>query len=217
MAVLTEKLGPGSCIIQEGEHYYSRDVVTVNAGDGVTYPANTVLGQISLGAISAAAKAGGNAANTGAITIDATTPILAGAQAGVYTVRCVAVASNGGTFRVEDPNGYVLGDVLVGATFADQVKFSIADGSQDFVLGEGFDITIAAGTGKYVIWNAANVDGSQVVAGILIYPVTGEEEAAVLRRHSQVKAPALNWFTGATTNNKNAGIAGLAKLGIIAR
>jgi len=217
MTVLTEKLGPGSCIIQEGEHFYSRDVVTVNAGVGVTYPANTVLGRIALGSISAAAKSGGNAANTGALTLDETTPILAGAQLGVYRVRCVAVASNGGTFRVEDPNGYVLGDVAVGATFSDQIKFSIADGSQDFILGEGFDITVGAGSGKYVIWNPANLDGSQVVAAILVYPVTGEQEATVLRRHAQVKSPALNWFTGATDNNKLAGIAGLAALGIIAR
>lgn len=217
MTVLIEKLGPGSCIIQEGEHLYSRDVVTVNAGVGVTYPANTVLGKIALGSISAAAKSGGNAANTGVLTLDATTPILAGAQLGVYRVRCVAVASNGGTFRVEDPNGYVLGDVAVGATFSDQIKFSIADGSQDFILGEGFDITVAAGSGKYVIWNPANLDGSQVVAAILVYPVTGEQEATVLRRYAQVKSPALNWFTGATDNNKLAGIAGLAALGIIAR
>lgn len=217
MTVLTEKLGPGSCIIQEGDHFYSRDVVVVNAGDGVTYPANTVLGKITLGAISSAAKSGGNAANTGALTLDAATPILAGAQAGVYTVRCVAVASNSGTFRVEDPNGYVLGDVAVGATFSDQIKFSIADGSQDFILGEGFDITIAAGAGKYVIWNPANLDGSQAPAAILIYPVTGEEEATVIRRHAQVKSLALNWFAGATDNNKAAGIAGLATLGVIAR
>ena len=217
MTVLTEKLGPGSCIIQEGEHYYSRDVVTVNAGVGVTYPANTVLGKITVGAVSAAAKSGGNAADTGVLTLDATTPALANAKVGVYTVRCITAASNSGVFRVEDPNGLVLGDVAVGSTFSDGVKFSIADGTQDFVVGEGFDITVAAGPGKYVIWNPANLDGSHVVAAILIYPVTGEEEATVLRRHAQVKAPALNWFTGATSGNKSTGIAGLAALGIIAR
>ncbi len=120
MTVLTEKLGPGSCIIQEGDHYYSRDVGVVSAGAGVTYPANTVLGKVTA-------------------------------------------------------------------------------------------------TGKYVVWNPANADGSETVAAILIYPVTGEEEAALLRRHAQVKIPALNWFTGATAGNKTTGIAGLAALGIIAR
>lgn len=120
MAVLTEALGPGSCIIQEGDHYYSRDVGVVNAGAGVTLPANTVLGRITA-------------------------------------------------------------------------------------------------TGKYVVWNPANADGSQTVAGVLIYPVIGEQEATILRRHAQVKSLALNWFTGATSGNKTTGIAGLATLGIIAR
>lgn len=120
MTVLTEKLGPGSCIIQEGADYYSRDVGVVSAGAGVTYPPNTVLGKVTA-------------------------------------------------------------------------------------------------TGKFVEWNPSNTDGSQTVAAILIYPVTGEEEAALLRRHAQVKIPALNWFTGATAGNKTTGIAGLAALGIIAR
>ncbi|MGV1823262.1 head decoration protein [Agrobacterium vitis] len=120
MTVLTEKLGPGSCIIQEGDHFYSRDVVVVAPGVGVTYPANTVLGKITA-------------------------------------------------------------------------------------------------SGKYAIYNPANSDGSQTVAAILIYPVTGEDEATVLRRHCQVKAPILNWFSGATDNQKTAGITALAALGIIAR
>ena len=92
----------------------------------------------------AAAKSGGNATNTGALTLDATTPILAGAKVGVYMVRCIAAASNSGTFRVSDPDGFVLGDVAVGATFANDIKFAIADGTQDFIVGEGFDITISS-------------------------------------------------------------------------
>ncbi|TRL35501.1 head decoration protein [Rhizobium straminoryzae] len=120
MTVLTQKLGPGSCIISEAADYYSRDVVVVSAGAGITLPPNTVLGRI-------------------------------------------------------------------------------------------------AASGKYVPWNPAANDGSQTVAAILIYPVTGEQEATVLRRVAQVKTPALNWFSGATLANKAAGIAGLATLGIIAR
>lgn len=120
MTVLNETLGPGSCIIQEGDHYYSRDVATVAAGAGVTLPANTVLGKITAG-------------------------------------------------------------------------------------------------GNYTIYNPAAVDGSETVAGILIYPVTGTAEATILRRHAQVKSLALNWFSGATAGQKTTGIAGLAALGIIAR
>ena len=91
-----------------------------------------------------AAKTGGNAADTGALTLNATTPVLAGAKVGVYTVRCITAASNGGTFRVSDPDGYVLGDVAVAATFANDIKFAIADSTQDFIVGEGFDITVSS-------------------------------------------------------------------------
>lgn len=119
MTVLTEKAGAGSCIIQEGDHYYSRDVVTVEAGaEGL--PANTVLGKKTVG----------------------------------------------GNYKIYDPTA--------------------ADGSED-------------------------------VAAILIYPAVGTVEATILSRHAQVKSAALEWFTGATTNQKNTGIAELAALGIIAR
>ena len=134
---------------------------------GAALVRGTLLGRVTLGAATKAAKTGGNAANTGDLTLDGTTPILAGAMVGVYTVRCVAAASNSGTFRVTAPNGYVLGDVAVGATFANQVKFSIADGSQDFIVGEGFDITIAAGGGGVKKSVAAAVDGSAVPVAIL--------------------------------------------------
>ena len=118
-------------------------VGTLIRGSG-TVARGTVLGKITIGAATAAAKSGGNAANTGALTMDATTPILAGAKVGIYTARCIAAATNGGTFRVTDPEGFVLGDVAVGATFANDIKFAIADGTQDFIVGEGFDITISS-------------------------------------------------------------------------
>ncbi len=127
---------------------------------GVILVLGTLLGKILLGAAASAAKTGGNTGN-GTLTLDVTTPILARAKAGIYSVRCIAAAANGGTFRVTDPEGYVLGDVSVGSTFANQIKFAIADGVVDFIVGDGFDITIAAGSGKYKAYNANNVDGSQ--------------------------------------------------------
>lgn len=143
-------------------------VVTLPAGSG-TVVRGTVLGKITIGAATVAAKAGGNAANTGLLTLDAVTPVLAGAKVGIYAVRCIAVAANSGTFRVTDPEGFVLGDVAVGETFANDIKFAIADGTQDFILGEGFDITVAAGSVKHVIVNSANIDGSAVADCILAY------------------------------------------------
>lgn len=90
-----------------------------------------------------AIKPGGNTGN-GTLTMDATTNTLVGVQVGVYTVRLTTAAVNGGTFTVTDPAGTVLGTVVVGATFSNQIKFSTSDGAADFVVGDGFNITVNA-------------------------------------------------------------------------
>lgn len=134
--------------MEDVKNVVSRTVKTAVLPFGAPACRNGTAGQVrpafaATKTAAAAAKAGGNAANTGAITMDATTPVLTGAKPGVYTIRCIAAAANSGTFRVEDPDGFVKGDVAVGATFSDDIKFSIADGSQDFIVGEGFDVTVA--------------------------------------------------------------------------
>lgn len=151
-----------------------RDSVTVKSG--ASLKRGTVLGLALLGAATSAAKAGGNTGG-GTLTLDATTPVLAGAVPGIYTVRCIAAATDGGTFRVEAPSGVVLGDVAVGATFADQVKFVLADVGTDFAVGDGFNITIAAGTGYAVKLDKAATDGSAAVHSILAEDVDATSAA----------------------------------------
>lgn len=137
----------------------------------------TLLGQITLGAASKAAKSGGNTGD-GTLTLDVTTPILANAQPGVYTVRIVRakytdsdVPTQQPIAELKDPKGNVLAvfDVLgsSGTTISNQVKFCMVDGSTAFVVGDGFDITIAAGSGKLKLCNSANLDGSQCPHSIL--------------------------------------------------
>lgn len=133
----------------------------------------TVIGKITTGAASSAAKSGGNTGN-GTFVLDGTTPILANDVQGVYTLRCVAAVANGGTFELKRPDGFSLGryDITGGAggtvTIADQIKGVLTDGATDFVVGDGFDITIAAGSAKYKTSIAAAVDGSQVPYGVLL-------------------------------------------------
>lgn len=139
-------------------------IITLVSGQNLTRGA--VLGRVVAAATaSTAAKSGGNTGG-GTITMDVTTPVLAGAKPGVYTARCIATATNGGTFRVEDPDGNVIGDVAVGATFADDIKFVIADVGTDFIVGDGFDITVAS-VDKYALSLAAATDGSQVPVAVL--------------------------------------------------
>lgn len=128
-----------------------------------------VLGKITVGAAASAAKAGGNT-GTGTLTLDAVTPVRPGAKVGVYQVRCIAAAANNGTFRVSDPDGLVLGDVVMAAAagaFDNDLKFALADGGVDFIVGDGFDVTVAAGSGKYKLSVAAAVDGSATPRAVL--------------------------------------------------
>lgn len=195
-----------------------RKAGTVKSGAGALLT-GTVLARIDVGAATAAAKAGGNTGD-GAFTLDATNPVRPGAMVGDYLVTCIAAAGNGGTFRVENPNGDVIGDVAVGATFDDDIKFSIADGANDFIVGDAFVVTVAAGSGKWLpISFAANVaDGSQNAAGILLNgcdATSADVETAILTGQAQIVPSQLIWPAGATTGQKNAALAQLAALGIV--
>lgn len=149
---------------------YCRETVTLKAG--TSYSLGAVLGKIAVGAATSAVKAGGNTGD-GTLTLDATTPVLDGGKLGVYTVRCIEAAADGGTFEVQDPDGFVLGTVAVGATFADDIKFVIADGDTDFIVGDGFDVTIGASadSGKYRLSPATGVDGSETAVAVLLQAV----------------------------------------------
>lgn len=141
--------------------------ITLLSGQNLTR--GSVLGRIDTGGTTSAAKAGGNTGN-GTLTLDATTPVRAGAKTGVYTVRFTAAATNNGTFRVTDPDGFVLGEVVMAGgagAWDNDIKFAVADGSTDFVVGDGFDITVAAGSGKYKLAATAAVDGSAIPVAIL--------------------------------------------------
>jgi hypothetical protein len=217
---------------------YCRDAATLLAGSGAARLVKTgqLIGMIA-GALeaTAAAKTGGNAANTGAFTLDATTPVLAGAKIGVYQLRCLTAAANGGTFRLRDPDGYVLGDYAISGgaggtvTVANHIKGVIADGTQDFVVGEGFDITVAADTdataiGKAKAWDPAATDGSQVVAGVAIADTEAADGAdnvaglvVLARGPAIVQAAQLVWPAGVGDGQKAAALAALAARGIVAR
>jgi len=129
-----------------GDAEFVTKAVTIRSGRSLVR--GTVLEEYTPGTAASAAKSGGNTGN-GTLTLDASTPVLTGAAPGVYTVRLITAAANAGTFRVTDPSGRVLGDIGVGSTFSNQIKFATADGSTDFIVGDGFDITVTATGQKY--------------------------------------------------------------------
>jgi len=166
-------------IVRDG-YVYAIAAENVSRGDAAVAltGSNGTLGSAANNVVGTAAAPVFAGTGNGAMTLDATTPVLAGAKTGSYVATCVTAATNGGTFRVEDPDGYVLGDVAVGATFADDIKFVIADGSTDFIVGDKFTIAVTTGAGRIpldgtngnakVTWETTTTSGALGIVSVLV-------------------------------------------------
>ena len=227
MSAKVEPVRNAGFILSEAPGSLSRDQGVLAQGNNLV--AGAVLGQITLGAATVAAAGAGEAgANTGdgTLVMDATTPLLAGAQVGTYQVRVITAATNGGTFRVWDPSGNVIGDAVISggaggtAAFANQIKFVLTDGGTDFAATDGFTVTVAAGNGRYAEYDPAALNGTGAPAGVL-YIATDATAAntncTVVTRLAEVVAARLVWEDDVTDGEKVAAIAALAHRNIIAR
>ncbi len=144
-------------------------------------PAFTILGKKTHdGAITVAAAvadgAGTDGANTGTgtCTKDATAPAFANALLGSYravvTRAYVTDGTVAGTYAVYDPLGNHIGDGVIGDTWANQIKFVLAeDDTTKFIIGDAFLLTVAqaAASNDLAAWNPTETDGSEVPYGIL--------------------------------------------------
>lgn len=219
MPVQTESKRLGDWLKWEAENQYSRDIVTILAGSGADRVLTTgmVLGRVTKGAAAGAAVAG----NTGNGTITAAPAVGQAAKPGVYRVVCIEPATNGGKFSVEDPDGILVGIAAVGTEFTAHLTFTIADGATDFVAGDAFTITVAAGSGKVKQIDFSATDGSDTACGLLTEDTTapdGTDRSAVgVVRNAIISANGITWPAGATTDQKNAAIAQLKSLGILVR
>jgi hypothetical protein len=122
----TESNRLGDFLLFEDDYNFTRDAGTLVSGAGNNLKAGTVLGFVGTGTMGTVTFAG---TGNGVCTKDATTPVLAGAKEGTYTAKCVLAATDKGLFEVIDPQGKSIGVVNVGATFAREIKFAIADGA----------------------------------------------------------------------------------------
>jgi hypothetical protein len=189
----------------------SREQVIVASGSG-KLKAGTVLAKASLGAATAAAKSGGN---TGNGTISAVTT-LPDAKPGVYKLRFTAAT----TWALTDPDGFALANGANGVANANDLAFTTTAGGNAFVAGDGFDITVAAGSGKYKPLAPAAVDGTEIAAAILYEgcdATSADVRRTITARDTEIQVDMLTWPAGITDPQKNAALASLAQQGIIAR
>lgn len=157
---------PGSAgYLYKSDQLIAGDFKLVTRGDaqitgGLALPRGTVLGKVTIGAVSSAAKGGGNTGNGTNTLLSAGTR----SKTGVYQVRFLTAT----TYTVTDPQGEALPNGVNGAYANPAINFTITAGGTAFVAGDGFDITVAAGASTWKKSVTTAVDGSQFPLGILI-------------------------------------------------
>lgn len=217
MPIIIQNKRLGDWLLQESEAFHSRGVGKIASGVGIVRT-GMALGRVLVGAASAVAFAG----NAGNGTMSAIT-VGAGAIAGVYKLYIVEPASNAGKFVVEDPTGKVVDIGTVAVPFsAGGLGFTLADGGTDFAAGDGFDITVAAGSQKLKPWTPDGTDGTQILAAFLIADkvdaTVADVDAAILVRDALVDPQGLGWSAAVTTqNHRDTALAQAKTLGILSR
>jgi hypothetical protein len=153
-----------------------RDELVAFSG-AATYAEGVLLARQSVDvAVAASAVSGGGNGTVTAATV-APGPIVP--LPGVHTLTCVLAVTNGGKWKLTDPNGALIADDLeqtVGAGAATVFKvgglqFTITDGSADFVAGATATLTVVA-NGKMVAYAPGGSGGAQVASQVLARPLT---------------------------------------------
>jgi hypothetical protein len=213
---LNEYWHAGGFLVSEARGHRSRDAGTIGGATQV-YP-DTVLG-LQTGGVAAAwpgnAEQVNNNVGNGTIAM-AATPIVAGAQLGVYT----AVAATPTTFNVIDPYGNSLGVATVGTAFSNQIACTITAGGTTFEAADEFSIEVEAINGIWVPLNPSASDGSQNAAGIAFGftdASNNDKAGLVVTRACEVNASELIWPAGITETQLAGATEQLAALGIISR
>lgn len=138
-----------------------------------TVAKGTILARKVVADAVVAAAVAGNTSGSGTVTA---ATVVAGSViplVGAYTLVCVTAVSNGGIFKLLDPNGAIVATdikMTVGSTTATVVKtaglqFTITDAT-DFVAGDSFTLTVAA-VDYYVPFDSAGAGGAQVPSAII--------------------------------------------------
>lgn len=221
MTVLTEGRHAAEFVMSEAQGMRSRGTVTIAESQTIT--PGTLLARTAVAA-NVTATAAADAGNTGDGAITMGDPAVAATvRDGVYTAVCIEEGSDVGTFRVEGPDGAVIGTAVVDVEFDGEVVFTIADGSTDFAAGDIFRITVAANADayQYVAHDMDATDGTEVPVAIALYSATTEAaetaDIAAIVRDAEVNSEVLEWDTSITAAAKANAKQALAARGIIVR
>ena len=215
-----ESTNLGDVLKCEAPNLYSRDTVTVLAGNGAerVLVAGAAIAARTRSEVTVTAGDG----NTGDGEATLADPALGQlAEAGIYRLACITAGADGGTFQVLSPRGYVLPDLTVGEAYeGGHLNLTVADGATDFAVDDTFAIEVS-GDGKVVAFDPAAVDGTAEAIGIVAHDVTAPDgtdaEVTAILRDAVLADRAIVWPAGITEEQKNAAIADLEARGILVR
>ena len=215
MSALTEPNSLGDGIKWEESNDYSREKVTVLAGQSLSLL--EVVGKVTVAVpATGTAKAGGNT-GTGLCTV-----VAGGLRTIVetFTLTCITAVTNAGIFSVIGSKTGRMKDATVAVAYAsDLINFTITDGtSADFIVGDAFTIAVAEGSGKVVALDPDAVNGSNHAAGIMVDTVdaTSADKAGVaIVRESMIASANLVWPAEISAGDKAIALADLESLGIV--
>ena len=147
--------------------------------------------------------------------------------AGDYVLRCTEAVTNGGVFELVNPDGAIVASGLRmtpgagGATILEAagLRFTLTDGSADFVVGDEFTITVTA-DGSLVPFAPGGAGGEQIPVAVLAHEATrasaGTERVRVVVKASVKKERLVIDADGDASNVTDAVIDQLRNVGITA-
>lgn len=199
---LTSKPRVKAVILAEASGQRSRENIVVTQS-GTALESGTLLTKVDTGAGTFALDAGATGNPTsGTITVGAA------AVPGVYTIQFTSATK----FTVAAPGGANVGSGTLGSEFnKGGLTFTLTAGDTPAVSGDLATITVAAGSGKYVAYQA---DAAAGPADAILYnwlpAKTGDSDAVAFVRDAE-----LNRFE--LVGLDAAGVADLATKGLIVR
>lgn len=208
LARIEEGLHTAEFLLSEGNGTISREVVTIAADAGDLVPGTVMGAKYTAGSAVLTRETG--ATGDGALP---TVTVANGVMPGRYTLTIVAESGNAGTYRLEGPDGVLIGTGNVAAAFAEGgLSFTLADGANDYDINDRIFIDVSATT-QYVAYDKDNTDGSQTALAVLYRAAADSaetQEGLVIVRDAEVHGAKL---TGLDAK----GTADLKKVGIIIR
>lgn len=159
-----------------GDPTYRQELLTLAGADVIA--AGTILARKVVADSVTVTPNGGNTGN-GTCTLASVGDGPDIPAVGNWNLECIAAVTNGGTFKLEDPAGQLVTADLVMVAGAGQdtafevagLKFTLTDGSTDFIVGDKFALAVAA-NGKLVLFATDGAGGAQFPKAILTVALT---------------------------------------------